>query len=240
MTITKPVAGRGRYLSLARVGLALLGFSALVTEVATLVAQHRFAAVNFFSFFTVEANTLAVISLLRSSYAMAAGRSTARLDFFRGAVALYMTTTILVFIVLLSNLPAAELTAVPWDNTVLHYIMPIVIILDWIFAQRTAPIPFRRALLWLLFPLAYLVYSLVRGPIVHWYPYPFMNPDHNGYIPVLVTSIVIAAVLTAIDWVVSTAPRWPHPTLTDPQSITGAAVPAASSTGRDLGFPGRP
>jgi hypothetical protein len=46
------------YLVAVKMAFALLGFSALVTEVATLVARHRFAAGNFFSYFTVEANTL--------------------------------------------------------------------------------------------------------------------------------------------------------------------------------------
>jgi hypothetical protein len=48
----------------AEVLFALLGFSALVTEIATLVAKGRFNAGDFFSYFTVEANTLTVISLL--------------------------------------------------------------------------------------------------------------------------------------------------------------------------------
>jgi hypothetical protein len=215
--------GQG-YVVAAKMAFAFLGFSALVTEIATLVARHRFEAGNFFSYFTVEANTLAIVSLLASSFveantlavlslvlsslALAAGRRSDRLDFFRGAVTLYMTTTILVFIVLLSGYSSEELTAVPWDNTVLHYIMPIVVIVDWLVASRVRAIAFRRSMIWLGFPLVYLGYSLVRGPIADWYPYPFMDPAHHGYIGVIITSVVIAVVLTAITWVIATAPRW--------------------------------
>ena len=46
-----------RGLIVAKVLFGFLGFSALVTEIATLVAQHRFRAGDFFSYFTVEANT---------------------------------------------------------------------------------------------------------------------------------------------------------------------------------------
>ncbi|MDQ6896993.1 MAG: Pr6Pr family membrane protein, partial [Actinomycetota bacterium] len=187
---------------------ALLGFSALVTEVATLVERGQFRAGDFFSYFTVESNALSVISLVVSSFVVAVGHRSARLDYLRGAVALFMTTTIIIFIVLLSGYPASELTAVPWDNTVLHYIMPIAIILDWLFATRVEPVPYRKALLWLVFPLAYLLYSLVRGPIANWYPYPFMDASKNGYGVVVVTSLVIAVVLAAITWVVGAAPRW--------------------------------
>lgn len=200
-----------RLVAVVRTLFALLGFSALVTEIATLVARGQFAAGNFFSFFTVEANALAVVSLLLSSFAVVGGRDPERLRFFRGAVTLYLTTTILVFVVLLSGLPADLLTAVPWDNTVLHYIMPVVIIVDWLLLDRGAAIPVRRALLWLVFPLLYLIYSLVRGSIVGWYPYPFMNPSAHGYLRVLLTSVVIAVVLFAITAVIARAGRWLPP-----------------------------
>jgi hypothetical protein len=191
--------------------LAFLGFSAIVTEIATLVSVHHFVGGNFFSYFTVESNALAVISLVFSSIALAAGRTSERLEFFRGAVTLYMTTTILIFIVLLSGYPASELTAVPWDNTVLHYIMPLVIIVDWLVVNRRRAIQYRRALLWLSYPLLYLVYSLIRGPIVGWYPYPFMDASLHGYLPVVLTSVVIAVVLAAITAVIAGAPAWVRP-----------------------------
>jgi hypothetical protein len=187
---------------------ALLGFSALVTEIATLVAKHRFNSGDFFSYFTVEANTLTVISLLVSAYAVSVGRTGRGLSFYRGAVALYMTTTILIFIVLLSGYPSSELTAVPWDNTVLHYIMPIVIIVDWILLPATPAVAPRMAIIWLAFPLAYLAYSLIRGPIAHWYPYPFMDPSHHGYIGVAITSVVIAVILVVITFVLAVLPQW--------------------------------
>jgi hypothetical protein len=201
---------RRALLAALRTILAFLGFSALVTEVATLVARHRFNAGDFFSYFTVEANSLAVISLVLSSFAVVTGRTGRGLEFFRGAVTLYMTTTILVFIVLLSGYPSSELTAVPWDNTVLHYIMPIVVMIDWVIASPAAATPFRTALTWLAFPLAYLVYSLIRGPIADWYPYPFMDPSTHGYVGVAITSVVIAVILAVITAVIAAVPGLPR------------------------------
>jgi hypothetical protein len=211
-------APRRLLLAAVRTMFAFLGFSALVTEIATLVARHRFNAGDFFSYFTVEANTLAVISLVLSAFALATGRTGRGLDFIRGAVTLYMTTTILVFIVLLSGYPSSELTAVPWDNTVLHYIMPIVIIVDWVIASPLAATPIRSALTWLAFPLAYLVYSLIRGPIAHWYPYPFMNPSTRGYLGVAITSVVIAVVLALITAAIAAVPQLPGPRFVRPLS----------------------
>jgi hypothetical protein len=207
--VSNEVSGRARpLLVVAKVLAAFLGFSALVTEVATLGSENRFNAANFFSYFTVEANTLAVISLGLSSFALATATASRALDLFRGAVTLYMTTTILIFIVLLSGYSSKELTAVPWDNTVLHYLMPIIIMLDWLIAPPVRSIAYRAAVGWLAFPLAYLFYSLIRGHFVHWYPYPFMNPSHAGYLGLVITSIVIAVILAVITWVIGSTPGW--------------------------------
>ncbi len=62
--------------------LALLGFSALVTEVAVLVERDLFDPGNFFSFFTVEGNAFAVGVLLVSAVAP----KSRTLEMFRGAV----------------------------------------------------------------------------------------------------------------------------------------------------------
>jgi hypothetical protein len=36
-------------------------------------------------------------------------------------------------------------------------------------------------LLWLIFPLAWLAFTLIRGAVDNWYPYPFLDPDNGGY-----------------------------------------------------------
>jgi hypothetical protein len=202
------VSGARSSLVTVRLALAFLGFSAVVTEIATLVARGVFVPANFFSYFTIESNVLAVASLVLGALAAATRTRSTGLEVFRGAVALYMTTVALVFIVLLSNRPANELTAVPWDNTVLHYLMPAAVLLDWVLSGRSAAVPYRRALLWLAVPAAYLVYSLVRGRVVGWYPYPFLDPATAGYAGVALTSAVVAAVLAAVTWVVARAPGW--------------------------------
>ena len=52
-------------------------------------------------------------------------------------------------------------------------------------------------------PAAYLVYSLIRGPIVDWYPYPFLNPDEvGGYGGVAAYAVGIAALAALGTWVI--------------------------------------
>jgi hypothetical protein len=195
----------------ARVLFALLGFAAVVTEIATLVERDQFVASNFFSFFTIQSNLLGIAALLLGAYAWCPDGGRAGIDLFRGAATLYMVTTGIVFSLLLAGLENTQLTAVPWDNTVLHYVMPVVLAVDWLVDRSVEPIPFRRALVWLVYPIAYLAYTLIRGPIVDWYPYPFLNADEKGYGSIAVTSLAIAAFAVGLAWVLAWTTRWGRP-----------------------------
>jgi hypothetical protein len=60
-------------------------------------------------------------------------------------------------------------------NLVVHYIVPVMMVAGWLaFGPR--PRGGRLTVLWsLLFPVLWLAYTLVRGAIWKWYPYPFTS-----------------------------------------------------------------
>lgn len=181
---------------------ALLGISAVVTEIATIVERDVFIPVNFFSFFTIQSNIFAVVMLMVGAFALYQAKPSKNVAVFRGAVTLYMLITGIVFALLLSGLENVALTAVPWDNIVLHYIMPIVLLIDWIVDSPTKALRFRQSLIWLIYPILYVVYSLLRGPVANWYPYPFLNPETNGYVGILIISIGILGLTAVLVWFV--------------------------------------
>jgi hypothetical protein len=119
-----------------------------------------------------------------------------------GAATLNLTITGIVFSLLLAGLDGVEFTAVPWDN-VLHYLVPVLVVLDWAIVPPALRIPYRRGLIWLTFPLAYVVYSLIRGHYAHWYPYPFLNPALRGYTGVIQSSAGIALTAAALVYVLT-------------------------------------
>lgn len=67
-----------------------------------------------------------------------------------------------------------------WVNIVAHYVMSVVMVADWLFQPPLARLEPRHLWWWLVYPVAYLVYSLVRGAIVGWYPYWFIDPARAG------------------------------------------------------------
>lgn len=197
---------------LLRIAFGLLTLAAIVTQLWIGVTERDARVSNFLSFFTIESNLLTVAVLLAGAALAMRGQETSPgWELFRGAVVAYMTTTFIVFAALLSGLPDNLDLTEPWVNFVLHQLMPIVMILDWIVSPPRHRLTIRRALVWMLFPLAYCVYSLIRGPIVDWYPYPFLNPDSaGGYPGVAAYSVGIAVLFVGIVWFVVTIGNTAH------------------------------
>ncbi|GAA1742260.1 Pr6Pr family membrane protein [Aeromicrobium alkaliterrae] len=180
-----------------KLGLGLLGLVAIVTEVATLVERGSFDATRFFAYFTILSNVLVAGTLILSAVLTASGRGAA-LDAVRGAVTVYILVVGIGFAVLLSGLDDLVFTAVPWDNVVLHYLVPIGVLIDFVVDPPERRLPFGSSLVWLVFPLAYLAVSLVRGEASGWYPYPFLDPATDGVAAVAVTSLGLLALGAAL------------------------------------------
>lgn len=186
-----------------KVFFSLLGFSAVVTEIATIVERGRFNPVNFFSYFTIENNILISAVLLLSALMLAASKKSHLLDALRGLSTAFMLVVGIGFAALLSNVEGLVLTAVPWDNIVLHYIIPVAALIDYLLDRPRYTLAFKQSLVWLLFPIAYLAYSLTRGALTGWYPYPFLDPATGGYGSVALVSSGLLVLSVGIIWAVT-------------------------------------
>jgi len=68
-----------------------------------------------------------------------------------------------------------------FTNQIHHSVAPLGAILIWIFTKSRDHIPARDPFLWLIFPMLYTVYVLLRGQLDNQYPYDFSNPDVLGW-----------------------------------------------------------
>jgi hypothetical protein len=178
-----------------RLAMASLIAVALVAQLAIGLSRSGLTVVNFFSYFTVLSNTLAVVVLVL--LASRPGRDASRVfAVFRGGVTVYMGVTGLIYAVLIAPVAGDVGVPEPWIDWVIHVMGPIAVVADWIFEPPPVQIPGLSLWLWPLFPAAYLGYSLIRGPLVDWYPYPFLDPAEGGYQEVTMWSgVVLAAIL---------------------------------------------
>jgi len=178
-----------------RLALASLLTVALLAQLAIGMSRADLTVGNFFSFFTILSNTAAVVMLVL--LAARPGRTADKgFSIFRGAVTVYMSVTGLVYATLLGPTGIDVGLTEPWVNWSLHVIGPLVIAADWVAHRPGIRMAHTALLIWLGFPAAYLVYTLVRGVIVDWYPYPFLDPaETGGYGGVAVWSGVVLVVI---------------------------------------------
>ena len=185
-------------LRVCRALLALLALTAIGYDVA---AGPGVSDGDYFSYFTVMSNLFAAAMLLHGALRPAHMRSRT-VELLRGAAVVYILTTGIVYLVLLSG----HAPAYPWVNAILHYLMPVAVTLDWLSDPPSVRLdPARTIVMWMAFPLLYVLYTLARGAIVDWYPYFFVNPHRSGgYLLVagdcLAVGIGIAALIAMTTW----------------------------------------
>ena len=190
-------------LRLVRAAMAVAIVFALVSQFIRGVDVPTFEAVNFFSYFTVLSNIGAAVLLA----ALALRPHLVGDEAFtvtRGAVTLYMAVTGIVYNALLAPVAADVSVNLEWVNLVVHVIGPIVVVADWFVDRAPVKPTVAQTATWLIFPAVWLVYTMVRGPLAHWYPYPFLDPDLESVGSIVVTCAGIMVALV----VLSALLRW--------------------------------
>ncbi len=183
--------------ALAAVGWFALGlrYILLVTVVAPELASPE-VLVRYVSYFTIQANCLAALVL--TAFALKAGRDEWLVHpFVRSAVAVYVAAVLLVYTAVLRTL---------WTTTglqfladlLLHYVMPVGYLLFWLFLVRKAGLRWYDPLLWLIYPLFYLAFVVVRGKWSGFYPYPFIDVGALGYSRAVVNTGAIMLVFVGL------------------------------------------
>lgn len=175
------------------IGRIVLGAITLLAIVAQLISSihHGRDLDKFFSFFTIQSNLLAAALFIGFGITQLLEKPVKGVAYYRGAITLYMAMTGIIYMLFLSGNEVALQTTNPIVNIILHYIIPVAIVLDWIIFPPKERMALRVALAWFIYPIVYLIASLVRGGITGWYPYPFINPITNGWPNVIGMSLTL-------------------------------------------------
>jgi hypothetical protein len=185
-------------ISAYRVGFAFLTLLAIGVQYSDLSARGVLNPVNFYSYFTIQSNLIG-LAVFMAGAPLRRRDYPASWDLWRGAAVLYLTVTFVVYGLLLSGTDVD--TAIPWVNAIVHQVFPIAIIVDWLIDPPRNRVAFRQSLVWLVYPLVWTGYTLLRGAVVGWYPYPFLDPANGGYPSVaayVVAIFIFGAILCAI------------------------------------------
>ncbi len=177
--------------------ISVLGWFALITQfyliILNRVASILETIIRYFSFFTLLTNILvalcATILLLKPLSRWG--------KFFSNRKTLTALTVYIVIVGFVYNLILRFL----WKpeglqhvvDELLHTLIPILFLLYWIVSVPKSELKWKDVLVWLIYPLIYVLYILLRGAMSGFYPYPFINVIDLGYNNVAINICLIAS-----------------------------------------------
>lgn len=163
------------------------------------------SVLRFFSYFTILTNLLVSVCCTVLLF-----NSNTRLkNFFSKASTLTAITVYILVVALIYNLVLRKL----WQphhlqeivDEMLHVVNPVLFLFFWIFFVPKQSLKWSYAAIWLVYPVAYMIYTLIKGAVTKFYPYPFIditaiglyNALRNGLL-VLLTFYILSLLLIAI------------------------------------------
>jgi len=201
-----------RFLQIAGLAIGLIGLilQACITIPASMEAGRSLlgSIVFLFSFFTIMTNIGAVlvhVSLLSpSGYAWFPAFAGSRL---RAGVAVAISLVFIVYATVLARLWQPQGLFLLCD-VLLHYVTPVLFVLWWLIAGADGSTRWRDISWWMVYPLAYLAYVLLRAPIAGEVPYPFLNVEKNGAASVAVSALATTGLFLVLCVIAVFADHW--------------------------------
>ncbi|QQZ40971.1 Pr6Pr family membrane protein [Pseudomonas sp. SK3(2021)] len=206
-----PSGGKRLFTALA----ALLGWAGLTIQLYlilhlrwTVDASLLGGLINFFSFFTVLTNTLVAVVLtcalnLRSSR----GQRFFLQPWVSSGIAVSILVVGLAYSLLLRHLWHPQGWQLLADE-LLHDVMPLLFLVYWWCCVPKGRLGLRHVAGWMLYPLLYFAYVLLRGHVLGLYPYPFVDVDKLGYAQAFVNALGILAGFVLVALGIVGLDRW--------------------------------
>ncbi|WP_157692861.1 Pr6Pr family membrane protein [Pedococcus dokdonensis] len=197
----RPTSARAVHLVVAVVALA-----ALVLQLVLVVRGGRVLdetavpplstrLVRFFSYFTVLSNLLVAVTSTLSATDPERDGERWRVAHTASMVGITITGLVHWFLLRpLLDLHGADALA----DKLLHVVVPLLAVVAWVVVGPRRRTSSRSVALSLLWPVAWTVYTLARGAVVDWYPYPFLDVGELGWGRVLVNMVGIAVLFALV------------------------------------------
>jgi hypothetical protein len=176
---------------------AVLAWVAVVLQYY-LMLQHRVVPVaettaRFFSFFTILTNTLIAVYFTfmlsnnspLKTFVQRPGTGT--------AITVYISVVGIVYQFVLRQIWEPQGLQMIVDE-LLHSVIPLYFMLFWYLYEDKTKLQWAQMPYWLIYPLLYLIFILIRGSFSGFYPYPFVNVAELGMEKVMLNSLVLMVV----------------------------------------------
>ena len=178
--------------------IVLIGCCGLVSHSGLISGQLRR---DFFRYYTNLSNLLVVMFFLIRTLVRITGNYGGffgsivfkEIWFYSVMMSIFLTFAIFHFVLLpaLKKAPSDSMEFKMihgYSNYIVHYIVPLLTVLDWLIYADKAQLRYIWAVLWTIIPWIYVIYALIRGAkgdIIEntesAYPYPFMDVSKYGW-----------------------------------------------------------
>ena len=179
--------------------ITIIGWITLSVRLYLRITEYDFSAfestIQFFSYFTILTNLFVTIyctnQLLRPNE-----KNTSILNKPE------TLTALMVFIMIVGLVYHVALKPI-WNpegiqmilSEICHTFIPLCTFILWIISDNKKTIELKRLLKWLLYPIVYIFFVLIRGSFSNFYPYPFLDVQTLGIGKVLTNSLFLLVVM---------------------------------------------
>jgi len=192
-------------IGLIRVVMAVTLLYSVYWQISDRLAHNLFRPSEYFSYFTITSCLLAGGVLAYSGVAILRNQKETKTDtLIRLTVAVSMVIVGVIYNALLAGgAPDPRDIGYAWPvlpNLIMHTYMPIVIFFEWLLFNTDFKIKLKSVFWVLLYPLAWLAFTIIRGLAQGWWPYWFLDPQYG-----IGTMLTWIGVITAFFVVLSIA-----------------------------------
>lgn len=199
-----------KYLPHLRFATAFALILSIVWQVTDRILNNLFRPGEYFAYFTIQSSLVAAVVLTVTAIrAFQNKQDTKTLTLSRLSVSTYAIVVAIVYNTLLRGTPV--LSGDPdygynWPvapNEILHVWAPLLILLDFALTITTTKLKFKQIFWALLFPLAWLIFTIIRGLNTDWWAYWFLNPNEKGGVNGVITFVLAIVVFMLVSASVS-------------------------------------
>jgi hypothetical protein len=178
----------------ARILVALAILGSIAWQISDRLAHDLFRPTEYFAYFSIQTSIIAGATQLWTGLTSWLGRKDSKAQ----SIVRLAATACYILVSLAYNLLLRGTANDPRDgdydwpvlpNEIIHVWAPIALALGWLFLQGPVRLKLRAALWVAVYPLAWLIFSVLRGLATGWWPYWFIDPSGDGGVAGMFTYI---------------------------------------------------
>ena len=192
-----------------RVLVAAALLTAVVWQITDRLAHGLFRPAEYFSYFSIQGTLICLVVLAVTGLRALQGLDETKLiHLVRLSTTVYVVVISVVYNLLLRGLSGDIRDAgYKWPvipNEIIHVWGPILMLLDWLLIAGFTSVRLRAAFWVVLYPVAWILFSVIRGNIDGWWAYWFLDPTDKGGVTGMLTYIFgIAALMIVLGFLLS-------------------------------------